>query len=106
MTRKVLLALLLCTVCQGFLTNFYHLSQKMSPPEQSYQYGVEKKKVEEPGPVDLPWRLHLYNPMLRGKRGWAGTGLLCSVFPCREAGNSMMLRDQDNSLHKILYSHV
>ena len=67
---------------------------------------------KHPSSLAVPWDMMLYNPMLRGKkstgRGINSWGFACMIKSKRynHCPMSMILKDNNNNLHKILYGHA
>ena len=62
--------------------------------------------------MGLPWDMMMYNPMLRGKKDTAkegakwGYGCFQGSRRSRSCPISMIYKDRNNQLFKILYSHA
>ena len=55
--------------------------------------------------LDMPMDMNMYDPILRRKKSRAAS---FKRFPCMSyhCAMNMILRDNNNNLHKILYSHA
>ena len=83
------------------------------------RYSGNKRSAGNPGGVDsfdlseqkmgLPWDMTLYNPMLRGKKS-SVKGMTTRGFGClnkdKRCPMSMIYKDKNNQLYKILYGHA
>eukprot|EP00092_Neocalanus_flemingeri_P098756 GFUD01125938.1.p1 GENE.GFUD01125938.1~~GFUD01125938.1.p1 ORF type:complete len:138 (-),score=24.07 GFUD01125938.1:60-473(-) len=92
---KVLFAILLSGVCQGFLPRQFR--ERVDRPNwYKYWSGIGKRGMDSPGdpetpttdqesvehlgvPQDIPWDMMIVNPMLRGKKSIAADS---KGFPC------------------------